>query len=611
MKITNKFRNSIIIESVSILSKSDQKKIFTVILIQIISGLLDLAGIAIFGILGALAVTGIQSGNPGDRVTSALLLFRLNTFSFQTQIAFLGLVAVLILVGRTVFSILVSRRTLIFLSGRAARITAKMFAQLITLPIGRINKLSNQETLYAITQGVNTVVVGIIGITVSLISDFSLLLVLLVGLFIIDPLIAVSSLIFFSLTALTLYKIMSVRAKELGTSYTDMSIESSNIILETLNAYRETVVHNRRFFYVRQLESIRMKMAVTYAEMQFMPNISKYVIEVSVLLGTLVISAVQFLTQDAKHAVATLTVFLAAGTRIAPAIMRLQQGAIQIKSNFGSASPTLCLLSELKHVAEIEEAADTLNFEHTGFEPVIEVSNMNFRHDNSSFQNLSNISFNVDSGSSLALVGPSGAGKTSLVDVLLGINHLESGTIKISGVSPKDAYKIWPGAISYVPQDIAIISGSIRQNITLGYETNIFSDEDIYNVLEIAQLSQFVKALPNGLDTQVGEGGSRISGGQRQRLGIARALITHPKLLILDEATSALDSETEADVNDSISSLRGKVTVILIAHRITTILNSEKIGYLTEGRFLAYGTIEEVRKQIPSFEHQLRIIGIE
>jgi ABC-type multidrug transport system fused ATPase/permease subunit len=164
--------------------------------------------------------------------------------------------------------------------------------------------------------------------------------------------------------------------------------------------------------------------------------------------------------------------------------------------------------------------------------------------------------------------------------------------------------------VAYVPQNITIMNTSVRENISQGYEFDLMDEKRIWSALKIAHLDEFVKALPNGLETQVGEYGNQISGGQRQRLGIARALFTSPKLLIFDEATSALDGETEALISQTIRELKGKCTVVLIAHRISSVINADKVIFMENGRITAEGSFEEVRRISPTFENQVNLMKI-
>ena len=220
------------------------------------------------------------------------------------------------------------------------------------------------------------------------------------------------------------------------------------------------------------------------------------------------------------------------------------------------------------------------------------------------------MSLQVAPGEIIAIVGSSGAGKTTLVDSILGVLTPENGSVRISGKHPLEAVRQWPGAVSYVPQDVLIVNGTFRQNIALGFPEGLATDERISTAIKIAQLSDLIQSLPNGVDTFVGERGAKLSGGQRQRLGIARAMFTAPKLLVLDEATSALDGQTEALISDSILKLSGEVTVLVIAHRLSTIKSIDKIAYMDAGRMICLGNFETVRGQVPEFDNQATLMGL-
>ena len=593
-----------------VLPKSDRQKISLVVGLQISMGFLDLLGVAIIGVLGALAVSGVQSSQPGTRVSTLIEIFHLAGLSFQEQAAFLGISAAFILVLRTFLSVIFTRKTLFFLSRRGAALTTNLVSKLLSRPLLEIQQRTTQDAVYALTSGVNAVTLGVLGTGVVLISDVSLLLVMTAGLFVVDPLIALISVVTFSGIGILVYRLMHQRAENLGREESILAVKSNEAIVEVFSSYREAVVRNRREYYAREIGKKRWKNADVLAELAFMPNISKYIIESTVVLGALAISAAQFVLQDAAHAIATLAVFLAAGTRIAPAVMRVQQGALQMKSSLGVAAPTLQLIKDLRGAEELPKISDVVPLIHTGFISEINLINVNLKYEGNEKPALKNISLNIAPGSSVALVGPSGAGKTSLVDVILGVISPDSGTVEISGCNPIETISKWPGAIGYVPQDVVITNGSIRENIALGYPSSEADDEIVRRVLKVAQLEKLIKEYPEGSDTQVGERGTKISGGQRQRLGIARALLTSPKLLVLDEATSALDGETEAAIANAIHALKGSVTIVMIAHRLSTVREADVVVYLADGIIEAVGTFEEVRGQVSEFDSQAKLMGL-
>jgi len=593
-----------------VLTPSDRRKIAGITILQILMGGLDLLGVIAVGLLGALSVSGLQSNNPGDRVSAALKILHIHEATFQTQVLILGGSAVVLLVGRTILSIFFTRRILFFLSRRGARISADLISRLLSQPLLLVQSRTTQETVYAVTTGVERIVLQVLATAVVWIADLSLLLIMIVGLLVVDPTTALSTFLVFSLLAFFLYRFMHIRAGSLGIESSDLNIRSNEKIVEVFASYRESVVRNRRDYYAREIGELRYSLANSSAEIGFLPYVSKYVIETTVVVAAVLIGAVQFALQDASHAIATLAIFLAAGTRIAPAVLRLQQGSIYIKNGLGLSVPTLDLIDALGNAPMVENVDDTVDAIHDGFIAEIVVENVTLTYPGKEEPAIEDVSLTIPAGSSIAFVGPSGAGKTTIIDVLLGVLNPDSGKVLISGLPPLLAVAKWPGAASYVPQDVVISAGTIRENIALGYPIAEATDELVLGALQVAYLDGFVSGLPDGIDTQVGERGARISGGQRQRLGIARAMFTRPHLLVLDEATSSLDGETEANISDAIHALRGSTTVVIIAHRLSTIRNADKVVYLSKGKVLATGTFDEVRKAVPDFDLQAKIMGL-
>ncbi len=611
MKIDSGERSLVLLKrSLSILTPKDQRKILLLTAINVLMSVLDLLGVILVGLLGALSVQGLQSNLPGNRVGTALEILHIQDLSFQTQAMILALSAAALLVGRTVLSIFFTRKMLFFLSRRGAKISAELVSRLLSQPLLVVQERTTQETVYAVTTGVERNVLQVLAIAVVWISDLALLIVLLLGLLIVDPATAIATFLIFLIIASILYKFMHVRAGLLGLENASLSIKSNEKIVEVFASYRESVVRNRRDYYAREIGHLRHRLANTSAEMGFLPYVSKYVIETTIILGAIGIGATQFLFQDATRAVSTLAIFLAAGTRIAPAVLRLQQGLVTIKSGLGEARPTLDLITALGDTPITKNVDDMVNIIHKGFVPEVLIENITLTYPNKLKRAIDGISILIPAGTSIAIVGPSGAGKTTIIDVLLGVLKPDSGSITISGLPPLLAVAKWPGAVSYVPQDVVIAAGTIRENISLGYPSEQASDELIMGALKIAHLDQFVASLPQGLDTQVGERGAKISGGQRQRIGIARAMFTRPHLLVLDEATSSLDGETEASISEAIQGLQGSTTVVIIAHRLSTVRNVDAVIYLADGKLIAKGTFEEVRKAVPEFDQQARVMGL-
>ena len=579
-------------------------------MIQIFMGALDLLGVLAIGLLGALSVTGLQSRNPGDRMSALLKLLHISNESFQTQALIIGVSAVILLVGRTLLSIFFTRRVIFFLSRRGAAISSNLISRLLAQPLLTVQARTTQETLFIVTNGVSIITLQILATSVVLASDISLLVIMGFGLFVVDPTTAIGTFFIFALIGFSLYRLLHVRAGALGVQSTLLNVQSSEKIVEVFASYRESVVRNRRDFYAREIGKLRFTLADTLAEQNFMPYISKYVIETAVILGALLVGAAQFILQDATHAIATLAIFLAAGTRIAPAVLRVQQGSILIRGSLGQAHTALDLIELLGDAPLIENVDDRVDIKHEGFISEVVLTDVCFTYPNKPLPSISNFSLNIPRGKSVAFVGPSGAGKTTIIDVLLGVLIPDQGKVLISGLPPLQSVSKWPGAVSYVPQDVVVAAGTIRENVSLGYPPEAATDELVMEALRIAHLDKFVSELPLGLDTQVGERGTKISGGQRQRLGIARAMFTSPLLLVLDEATSSLDGETEASISNAIHSLRGSTTVVMIAHRLSTVRNADIVVYLSDGIIQATGTFDEVRTAVPDFDRQAKLMGL-
>lgn len=595
-------KNRVVIESLRILSAKDRKKLYLVIILQVLLSFLDLAALAVVGLLGSVAVKGLNSP-PGANISLGVLdrIMPLS-MTFQSKVAILGLMAGIFLVGRSILTIRMNKKTLFFLSTKGYSISAVLITRLLSLPLLQLRNWTTQEAIYSVTIGVSRLLVGVIGTGIQMIADLSLLILMALGLFVVDPLVAGITFILFSCISAILYFILSVKASKLGEESANLNIASNELVNEVLLTYREAFVKDRRGFYANAISAERFALARTDAEIAFMPTISKYVIEIATVLGAIVICGTQFALKDASQAIATLVVFLTAGSRIAPAVLRLQQGALGIRTSISAAKPTIEMIHTLPTPKfPISNYSKDVITDHEGFESSVEIQELNFSYPESNSLTIQNLNLEIKPGQVIAVVGPSGAGKTTLVDLLLGVIDPDSGSILISGQKPKDAIRDWPGAISYLPQELFISNGSLRKNVLLGFEETSLESAEILEILKLAALEDFVSLNPDGLDMQLGERGGQISGGQRQRIGIARSLVTKPKLLVLDEATSALDASTELQISNAIQLMRGSVTIIVIAHRLTTVKLADMVVYMDSGRVVKSGTYEEIYNAVPEF----------
>jgi ABC-type multidrug transport system fused ATPase/permease subunit len=321
----------------------------------------------------------------------------------------------------------------------------------------------------------------------------------------------------------------------------------------------------------------------------------------------MLVAFLELLLYDANKAITMLAIFLAAGSRVAPSILRAQQSLLLIKGGLAKSASTLEALSKLELENSSIPLVTTIRKNKGVFNSEVAISNLNFTHSDLSNRIIRDFSLTIPPGSKIAIIGASGAGKSTLIDLLLGLLEPDSGSVKISGLAPREAISLYPGIVAYVPQDIYLHEGSIRENIALGFESEIIDDEQVWKVLQTAQASSFVSQLPSGLNELISENGNNFSGGEKQRLGIARALYTNPKLLLLDEATSALDEVTQSLIFNGLKTFQNtETTLIVSAHRLSTISDSDFLIYIKEYGEIEVGEFKELVLKYPEIVNELK-----
>ena len=593
-----------------LLDKRDRLKLFLVLIINMFLAFLDLLGVALIGIASALLIRGLQGLAAGDQVTRFLELFNLDGLPLQVLLILLGVSAIFFFILKTILSVYFLRKTFRYMSTRNAQISSSLVSKMLNRPVEKIYSKSIQHQIYNVTGGVERLVGGVITSLVVIAADLVLLLVMIVGLMAVDPITSVGTFMVFTGIGFLLYFLLHKRVANLTTKSAYQNIYFNQKISEGINSFRDLFIKGGREFYVNEIRKTKMQLAGYEAELKFIPNISKYTIEISVILGIALISGIQFYLFDSNRAIAVISVFIVASTRIAPAIVRLQQNVIFVKSSLSAAKPTFELIDELIGIEELERIETVITTNHADFSPRVKLSNLKFTYSDATETTIQDISLEISEGKFIALVGPSGGGKSTLIDLILGLLAPSSGSITISGLIPVDAIKKWPGSIGYVPQDVFIENSTVKENICLGFNPESVSDDLVWQALQLADLSDFVKGLDGQLSYRISDAGKNLSGGQRQRLGIARALLTKPKIVIFDEATSALDAETENRVSESILKLTGECTVIFIAHRLSVVRSADMIYYIDKGRIVNQGTFDELRSINADFNNQANFMGI-
>jgi ABC-type bacteriocin/lantibiotic exporter with double-glycine peptidase domain len=612
-ELAKRLRNSQLSEIWVLLDKRDRLVLKLVILVQVLLSVLDLIGVALIGVIGALSVYGIQSQDSGNFARAITDFIGLENFTFQNQVLVLSVLTISILLTKTAASLWITRRSLRFISRRGARLSGLLLRNVLTRPSTEINSYSQQELIYSATAGVQSLTTGIIGISVSTVADLSLLVILTVGLSIYNPILAVTTFSLFITVGAFLSYFLRNKAFKVGSIETKSHVQSNEVMSEVLNTYREAVVRDTRESYVQDFEVLRLGVASALAKRTFMPFASKYVMEVSMIGGAFLIAGIQFALYDSKTATAGLAIFFGASSRIAPAILRIQQGTTQIRTYLGQSQTSLELLRVSGPIQTNPGNGLRLlqpDFDSIGFLPEIIVNDLAYRYSTDSSFCLRIPKLVIKPNQHVAIVGESGSGKTTLVDLMLGILAPNSGEVNISGIAPTLAFRQWPGAVGYVPQETIIASGSIMQNVALGYDFKTSEISRVKKCLRLAGLHEFTSEDELGIYLQTGGAGHKLSGGQRQRLGIARALYTNPKLLVMDEATSSLDSATEFDITQALAGLKKDLTLVTIAHRLSTVQAADIVLYMQNGEVLASGSFEEVRDKVKAFDLQANLLGL-
>ena len=502
--------------SLALLSRRDRRILILVTLAQMSTAFLDLLGVLLIGVVTALSVSVMSQAPPPAFVQTAMDRFGLADVDIITLATTLAVVAGFVLIAKSIINVLLTRRVLRFLANRQAMVSGRLAAGLLSRPLLQVQQRSSQETVYALTAGAYYATLIILGQGVVALAEIALLAVLAIGLLFISPIVTIFAIVFFLLIALVLQRVLSGWAGRLGRRSSETEVASFSSIQEALRTYREVVVSNRRGLYVEHFQELRWRAARVQSDLSFLSQVPKYVFEIALIVGAGLLAASQLFTKDLSAAVAIIAVFLAAGSRVVPSMLRLQAAAINMRAASGQAAPTFALADELASVETSAIAAETfgsidptvindqLRLGHPDFHPTIALSSIRLAYPGSTSDALADVSFDLPTGSSLALVGPTGAGKSTLADVIFGVLQPDRGSVLIGGLSPAEAIARWPGALAYVPQDVAMANGTVRENVALGLPAAAIEDDWVWEALERAHLADFLNDSRDGLDTVIG-----------------------------------------------------------------------------------------------------------
>jgi ATP-binding cassette subfamily C protein len=431
------------------------------------------------------------------------------------------------------------------------------------------------------------VVLGIVGLMLAVEPKLSLMLGTIIG-----------------GCAFVLAKLMKSRLTALGEDNARFHTSRMRMLQQALASIKDVKIMGREQFFLARYSRLRSDHSAIETSTQTLSQVPRPMLEI-VVSGGIVLTVIAVLLQARANAdiVAALGLFAMGAFRIMPGVNRILYAYTSIENHKSIVDRVANDVLDKSISREACEPSQGMLSQVS----TIELRNVSFTYAGASSPALKAISLAIGRGEAIALVGPSGAGKSTLVDVLLGLLSPQDGQVLIDGRDVTRNPGSWRQIVGYVPQSIAMMDDTLRNNVAFGIEPGLIDDAQVWDVLGLAKIDDFVRGLPDGLDTIVGERGVRLSGGQRQRLGVARALYRNPEVLVLDEATSALDSEIERQVTDAIETLHGEKTVIVIAHRLTTVERCDRLVFIRDGTIVDSGTVGELTARNQGFGDMFRL----
>lgn len=482
-----------------------------------------------------------------------------------------------------------------------------LFQSYIRAPWTVRMKRSTTELVRMIDVGIANTVAGVLLPAVTLPAQaltFASVLVVLIGA---SWQTALATVIYLGAIAAFLYLWLSKKSYEAGKVNRDAAMRMSTLVSEMLGALKEITLRDKADEVGAVVMQSRERAARSRSNIRFMATVPKFVIDMALIGGFLLIGTVGYLIGGIQVAMSSVAIFGLAGFKMVPALTQMQSQLTLVQSTLPY---TETVMGDIRDAAEYRKNAEKLGKTPIKHEPkMLELKNVEFTYPGAGEPAVQNINLRLPIGSSVGVVGQSGAGKSTLIDIFLGLLTPSKGTMTLDGVPLEDVLSDWRKRVGYVPQEVAIFDGSVAQNVALTWGKDI-DEGRVLKSLERAQLLETIESRKDGIHGRVGERGLALSGGQRQRLGIARALYMNPLVLVLDEATSALDTGTEAAVAKAISELHGEMTVISVAHRLSTIRNNDLVCFMKEGSIVSQGSFDEVVEQNPDFAEHAALAGL-
>lgn len=580
--------------AVTFLDRSQRKRVNRAGLAVALVSILDLAGVLLVGWMAGAAFARVQ----GIDTLRIPLIGRVS----DTTLIVLGVVGVFLLIARSVVAWVLNRRILHFLARCETDMAVSFLERIQRAPFESISMLTTQSVIEGVRGGARSLA-GVIMNCLLGFAEIALIAVMAMFLVFVDPLLFALVCVVFASTFVLHAKVATPRIHRYNTEFARAAVDVNEVVSEVVGLSREERLYDTCSWSQARLRSADGVYAQRAADAQAWHQFPRYVLELALVLAMIAMAASVALRGGSPRVVAATTIFVVASGRILPSLLRLQSSNAAMAASVGLFAPAEALLS-LPRAAVSTAIPAAHGIDTTLRPPTIRLSDVTYRYPTSTADVLRGVDLVIPAGRRVALVGSTGAGKSTLGDMVLGLIEPLSGSIEWA---VEDSRGI---RAAFVSQDVFLSNRTIAENVATGLERDDIDEERVWQALRAARVDDVIRALPHGIWSVVGERGARVSGGQRQRLGIARALFRDPSFLVLDEATSSLDATTESEIGAVLDELHGRVTIVVIAHRLATVRHADVVAVLEHGVLVASGTFDEVLARVPDFARNARLQGI-
>jgi len=594
------------------LSRAEKIKLSWFIFARMSVNGLDVLGILLFGAVGVLAL--------GQTVEIPLVQFVLvlDVSHIVPMIAGVGVLFTL----KTLFALTLSQRTARYLATVETNYSRRIIERIFVGKFSILKRYSKAEIEWAVLRSSEIAFSSVLGQSITLVSEAALAIAIIAVLIIADLSVALTLLAYLLSLGLALHLWSNKLVKVAGEEYSNESIATNRALDDLVAAYREISAGGQLPIFAQAVSSHRRAVALAQARYHFLASVPRYVAELGVVVGVIALAAFFSITDGVAASLGLLAVFAAGGLRIVSAMLPLLRAFLDLRYQGPLASSAQVVVADARDAGlaeRVDEGFETPSSASWAFggsaQPPVDVGlvDVSFAYDDraNTAEVLKNVSMTIGRGEIVALAGPSGAGKSTLAEIILGLNSPTAGQVRINGIRSTLFHADNRGSIGYVAQKPGLVSGSIERNLVLGGQEEPIHWPSLMEAVEVADLGPLIDSLPDGFQTDLGKHRDALSGGQLQRIGLARALYRKPRLVVLDEATSSLDAESESVVTRRLLELRGRVTVIVIAHRLSSIQEVDRIFLMDSGRIVATGTFDELYESTALMRRYAELMTIE